>query len=297
MMVFIGVILSSVGIAIPWVFPDYWLHVTIIALYYVILASSWNLIAGYTGQITFAHSAFAALGAYTSALITNAGIGLSPWITLPLVVIISGGVGGLLGLFCLRMGGIYLSLASLAFSEAVRMVLTNEDQWTRGTMGLQVISFFGEYSKIWSYYLFLAATALVLLVLCRIIHSDLGLRFRAVLNDEVAAASYGVPVTQIRVLAFAISSAIAGLGGALYAHYVLLITPDLGSLDQMFLVLAMSVIGGLGTFWGPVAGAILLQVLTESLRPVGQYHLLVFAVLALVAVKIAPSGILGRSKQ
>jgi branched-chain amino acid transport system permease protein len=282
------------GLGIPWIFPEYWLHVSIIALYYVILGSSWNLIAGYTGQITFAHSAFAALGAYTSALATGAAIGLSPWFTILLATFVSGAFGMCLGLFCLRMGGIYLSLASLAFSEAVRMVLTNEDQWTRGTMGLNVVPFFSEYSKIGSYYVFFFATALVLLILSKVIHSDLGLRFRAVLNDEAAASSYGVRVTQIRVLAFTVSSAIAGFGGALYAHYILLITPDLGSLDQMFLILAMAVIGGLGTFWGPVVGAILLQVLAESLRPIGQYHLLVFAVLALLVVKLAPSGILGR---
>ncbi len=276
----------------PFFLSQYWLHVMIISLFYVMMASSWNLIAGFTGQVSFAHAAFSGVGAYISGMFT-VYLGISPW----LGILIGIGVAALLGLglgyLCIRMGGIYLSLTTLGFSEILRIIITNEDKWTRGTMGLQIPGLFAEYSKTNYYYLFLILTVGLLFIIYRIIHSEMGLTFRAVLNDELAASSSGINTIRVRVLAFTISSAMAGLAGGLYGHYLMLITPDIPSLGQMFLVLAMAVIGGMGSFVGPIVGSFVLEILSEYIRVYGEYHVLLFGLVALAMARFAQEGVVG----
>jgi branched-chain amino acid transport system permease protein len=267
-------------------------HVLIVSLFYVMMASSWNLLAGYTGQVSFGHAAMAGIGAYTSGILA-AKTGVDPWIGVCAGTAIAGLLGLGLGALCLKMGGIYLSLTTLAFSQILHIVIVNEYDVTRGTMGLQVPGLMAEYSKITYYYIMLAAAVLILTILYRMIHSNLGLNFRAVQNDEVAAKSVGVKVLQVRVLAFTVASAMAGFAGALYGHYLLLITPEIPSLDLQFNVLAMTVIGGMGSFIGPVIGAFALNILAEKIRDYGEYHVLVFGLVALVVARFAPNGLLG----
>jgi branched-chain amino acid transport system permease protein len=264
----------------------------IIGLFYAMMASSWNLIAGYTGQISFAHAAFAGVGAYVSGMLA-VNLGVPPWIGVLIGAVVAAFFGLGLGYLCIRMGGIYLSLTTLGFSEILRIVITNEDRWTRGTMGLQIPGFFTEYSKASYYYLFLVVTILFLILIYKIIHSEMGLTFRAVLNDEPAASSSGINTIRVRVLAFTISSAMAGAAGGLYGHYLMLITPDIPSLGQMFLVLAMAVIGGMGSFAGPVVGAFALEILSEYIRIYGEYHVLLFGLIALAVARFAPEGVMG----
>lgn len=270
----------------------YHMHVMIVGLFYMIMASSWNLVAGYTGQVSFAHAAFAGLGAYTSGILA-AKFGLNPWIGVVLGTFTAALTGLAVGVLCLRMGGIYLSLTTLGFSEIFRIIITNEYEVTRGTMGLQVPGLVGEYSKASYFFIMMAAAILTSIVTYRLIYSNMGLSFRAVQNDEKAAASLGVNVTRVRVLAFTVSSALAGMAGGLYGHYLLLITPEIPSLDQQFLVLSMTVIGGMGSFVGPIIGAFSLEILSEYIRAYGEYHVLVFGLVALVMARFAPNGIVG----
>ena len=290
--IILGICAGIALILFPHFSSEYGIHIAIISLFYILMSSSWNLIAGYTGQISFAHAAFAAVGAYASGLLTLR-LGLPVPISILLGSSFAGFLGFLLGSLCLPIGGTYLSLVTLSFAEILRIIITNEDQWTRGTMGLQVPGFFQEYSKIHYYFLFLFVTLSVLFALRSLIRSDMGLKFRAVMDDEIAAASVGVRTTQIRILAFTVSSAIAGLAGALYGHYLMLISPDMGSLSEMFLVLAMTMIGGIGTLSGPMIGAVLLEVLSEQIRGFGEYHILIFGIIALLIVRFAPKGIAG----
>jgi branched-chain amino acid transport system permease protein len=267
-------------------------HVLIVSLFYVMMASSWNLLAGYTGQVSFGHAAMAGIGAYTSGILAVKA-GIDPWIGVCAGTAIAALLGLGLGALCLKMGGIYLSLTTLAFSQILHIVIVNEYDVTRGTMGLQVPGLMAEYSKITYYYIMLAAAVLMLAILYRMIHYNLGLNFRAVQNDEVAAKSVGVKVLQVRILAFTVASAMAGFAGGLYGHYLLLITPEIPSLDLQFNVLAMTVIGGMGSFIGPVIGAFALNILAEKIRDYGEYHVLVFGLVALVVARFAPNGLLG----
>lgn len=296
MKIWISIPVIFLLIFLPFILSQYWLHVMIISLFYVMMASSWNLIAGYTGQISFAHAAFAGVGAYVSGMLA-VNMGIPPWLGIFIGTIVASLLGVGLGGLCIRMGGIYLSLTTLGFSEILRIIITNEDRWTRGTMGLQIPGFFTEYSKISYYFLFLMVSGLFLFILYRLIHSEMGLSFRAVLNDELAASSSGIDTIRVRLLAFTISSAMAGLAGGLYGHYLMLITPDIPSLGQMFLVLAMAVIGGMGSFVGPIIGAFVLEVLSEYIRIYGEYHVLLFGLVALGVARFAPEGMVGLIKK
>lgn len=267
-------------------------HVLIGSLFYVMMASSWNLLAGYTGQVSFGHAAMAGIGAYTSGILA-AKAGVNPWVGVAAGTLLAALLGLGLGALCLKMGGIYLSLTTLAFSQILHIVIVNEYEVTRGTMGLQVPGLTAEYSKLTYYYILLAATVLVLFILYRMIHSNLGLSFRAVQNDETAARAAGVRVLHLRVLAFTVASAMAGFAGGLYGHYLLLITPEIPSLDLQFYVLAMTVIGGMGSFVGPIVGAFAIHILAEKIRDYGEYHVLVFGLIALVVARFAPEGLTG----
>jgi len=256
------------------------------------MAASWNLLAGYTGQVSFAHAAFAGIGAYTSGILAVKA-GLSPWLGIPLGVLFAAVIGFGVGLLCLKMGGIYLSLTTLGVSEIFHIIINNEYEITRGTMGMQVPGLLVEYSKTGYFYIMLVTAIVSLLVIYWMIHSNIGLNFRAVQNDEKAAASLGVDVIRIRVLAFTVSSALAGLAGGVYGHYLLLITPEIPSLDQQFLVLSMTIIGGMGSFIGPIIGAFTLEILSEYIRGYGEYHVLVFGLIALSMARFAPNGVVG----
>lgn len=290
-------IVSSVAIfsLLPLVLGIYQQHILIISLFYVMMASSWNLIAGYTGQVSFGHAAFAGIGAYTSGILAVRW-GIDPWFGVLAGILLAALFGFLVGVLCLKMGGIYLSLTTLGFSEILHIVINNEYEITRGTMGLQVPGLMDDYSKLSYFYIFLIAALLVLAVVYRMIHSNTGMNFRAVQNDERAAAALGVDVVRVRLLAFTVSSALAGLAGSLYGHYLLLITPHIPSLDQQFLVLSMTVIGGMGSFVGPIVGAFVLNILSEYIRAYGEYHVLVFGLVALVVARFAPRGLVGISR-
>jgi len=291
-----ALIAVAVFATLPLFLGQYWLHTAIVALFYVMMASSWNLLAGFTGQVSFAHAAFAGVGAYTSGILA-AKAGIPPILGLPIGVAMAALLGLALGALCIRMGGIYLSLTTLGFSEILRIIITNEYEITRGTMGLKVPPFWGEYSKTVSFYVLLAGVVIMLWIIYRILRSDLGTSFRAVQNDEVAAASLGIPVVRVRVAAFVITSAMAGLAGSLYGHYLLLITPHIPSLDLMFLVLAMTVIGGMGTFIGPIIGAVFLEVFSEYIRVWGEFHVLIFGIVALAVARFAPEGLVGLARR
>ena len=271
-------------------------HVMIVSLFYVMMAASWNLLAGYTGQVSFGHAAFAGIGAYTSGILAVKA-GVDPWIGVAVGTVLSAIVGLCVGVLCLKLGGIYLSLTTLAFSQILHIIITNEYEITRGTMGLQVPGLMAEYSKITYFYIMLAAAVLILIVVYHMIQSNMGLNFRAVQNDEQAARAVGVNVVLVRLIAFTVSSAMAGFAGGLYGHYLLLITPEIPSLDLQFFVLAMTVIGGMGSYLGPIFGAFALNILSEYIRAYGEYHLLVFGLVALAMARFAPSGIVGIWKQ
>ena len=232
---------SVVALLVPFGTNDYLLHVTIIAVYYAILASSWALLAGYAGQFSFAHMAFAALGGYTSALlVTKTGVPIPVGMLAGFLV--TAIAGGLIGFLCLRLGGPYLALFTLAFAVIFQLILIAEYQFTRGSLGLEVPALFGGRAGPTYYYFALGLLAACLLAMNLLVRSRLGLFLRAIREDQEAAEACGVDTARCRIIAFTLTSAIAGLAGAFYGHYVGILTPNLVTIPEMGLVVAMAVI-------------------------------------------------------
>lgn len=269
----------------------YWRSVLIVAMYYCFLAWNWNLILGFAGQFSIAPAAFAVIGAYISGIASIKGL------PLPLSMLAATGgtflVGLLLGRICLKMKGSYLALTTLAFSEILRIVISNEYEITRGDLGLSVPGLFATGNFLPDYYTFFAVLVVVHCFLCFLIKSPIGLYWQAIREDEDAARSRGVEVMKWKIFAFSLTGAVAGLGGALYVHFVRLATPEMGLLMQAGLVIAMCVIGGLGTFTGPIIGAFIVQVSSEYFREVGVYHMIVFSLSIMFILRFFRVGVAG----
>jgi branched-chain amino acid transport system permease protein len=276
----------AVGLIFPHLVNNYWLSVGITALFYGIVAASWALLVGYAGQFSFGQMAFVSMGAYTSGM-------LAKYYDLPIPLGIAIGVvlcaatGCVIGYVCLRMRGPYLALFTVAFSEVLRIVLVSEAEITGGNGGLQIPSLFQGRSDLPYYYLGLILLGGSLALMGWLVHSRWGLFFRAIRENEDAAAAAGVKVVRFRLLAFMIAASFAGVAGGFFGHYVGILTPDIGSVDQMGLVVAMAVIGGPESLIAATIGAILVEFLLEFLRAYEQWRLVLLALVLLVTLLLS----------
>jgi branched-chain amino acid transport system permease protein len=282
---------------LPFWTGQYYLQVFTIAFYYVILASSWNLLAGYTGQFSLAHHAFAAIGGYTSALLVT-NFGLPIWLSILAAPVSSALMGFILGLLCLRMRAIYLAIATWAFAESVRITISMTYEITRGDLGLAVPKIFsGEGQGVAYYYLFLSLAAATVLMIMFIIRSKMGYYLRAIRNDEMVARVMGINTTRWKILAFILSSGTAGIAGAFYGHYNGLLTPVMIDFNEMAFIVIMVVIGGIRSIAGPVIGAILIEILTETFREFGEIRMVVFALAVIAIARLYNEGAMGAVRQ
>ncbi|HEY2992349.1 MAG TPA: branched-chain amino acid ABC transporter permease [Methylomirabilota bacterium] len=271
---------------------EYQTHVFTTALYYVILAVGWNLLAGYTGQFSLAHHTFAGIGAYTSALLVlHARVPLLVGIAAGVVVAAAAGYG--LGTLCLRMRAIYLALATWAFAESVRLLITVEYQITRGDLGLKAPFLFGTPRSMGYYYVFLALAVASVLVAWQIVHSRIGVYMRAIRDDEEAAAVMGVDTFKWKRWVFAVSAVFAATAGGFQAHYVGLLSPTPMKFNEMAVIVVMVIVGGLRTFSGPILGAVFIELLFEWLRAWGEVRMVLFALLVIVVARAYPGGFAG----
>jgi branched-chain amino acid transport system permease protein len=268
----------------------------------VLLCLGFYVIFGLTGILSLAHAAFMAIGAYGSGILSST----YGWPIAASVIagtLIAAATGVLLGIPTLRLKSHYLVLVTIAFSEVVRQMLVNLDRLTGGVMGLTVtmpspVSWLGltlDPSKQSVYLLIcLLSIAVVIFGLDRLRQSRIGNSFEAVRDDELAASVVGINLTYMKILAFVISAALAGFGGALYAHFVGFVSPDHFTFDTTVLVLAMVVIGGKRSIVGVIIGAALLTALPEVLRDLKDWYPAFYGVLLLLTLWLAPGGIIGR---
>lgn len=277
---------------VPLVTSEYHIHILVISLYYVVLAVGWNLLAGYTGQFSLAQHTFAGIGAYTSALLVlRTGIPILGGVVAGAVVAAAIGYG--LGSLCLRMRAIYLALATWAFAESVRLLVTVEYQITRGDLGLAAPLLFGTPRAMPYYYLFLGLALVALLTAWQIVHSRIGAYLRAIRDDEEAAATMGVDTFKWKRFAFVISAVFAAVAGAFLGHYIGLLSPTPMKFNEMATIIIMVIAGGLRTFAGPALGAVFIEVLSELLRRWGEIRMVLFAVLVIAVVRLYPAGLVG----
>jgi len=273
----------------------YLITVLITIVIYAILAHSLNIITGHAGQISLGHAAFFGIGAYTAAMLYGEG-GLPFWIDVPAAALVAGVVGALLGIPCLRVRDDFLAITTMGINFVVEAVFLYIPFFggAMGIGGINLPGWFGrEMTKAEYFFLILIVLFFLLLLDRRLGRSWVGLAWASIREDEQAAEAMGVDVVRFKVLAFVLGSAIAGLAGGFYAHFLTFIMPQNFGFGQSIVILSMVVFGGIGTRWGPLVGAIILGVLPEVFRPIMEYRTLVYGILLMAMMRFQPGGLLG----
>ena len=280
-----------------WLTSPYYVHVTIMAGIFTILALSLNLLLGYTGQLSLGHAAFFGIGAYTSSLLALK-LEWPFWIGLPAAALAAGLAGWAIGRLALKVRGAYFVLVTISFAGVISLVSVNWMELTNGPLGLPGVpapelAGLSFRTKSAYYYLVLLAAAVAYLVCHRLVHSRLGRAFLALRENEALAESVGVDPVRTLVLAAVVSAAMAGVAGSLYAHYTRFVSPEVFLFSYTVTMVIMVVAGGKGTLLGPVIGALLFTVLPEALREAmaWQWQMLAYGVLLVLLVYFLPRGI------
>ncbi len=283
-----------------WFGNDYAFFAAYVVVQYIVLGTAWNILGGYTGYVNFGITAFFAIGAYSSVVLYK----LTPWMPLPIMIVIGGVMAALVGLgtgyLTLRLRGVFFSIATLALAVVVQTLITNWD-FVGGARGAYVLRpklaplIGGGYIE----YLFLVMLGLCVVALATaraIERSALGFGFAAIRDDEAAAEASGVPTLKLKLIATALSGGFMGMAGAPLPYYVTYLDPSSGfSLNYAVNAIAMPLIGGTSSWLGPVVGAVLVGGLQEYLRVTisSAINVLVAGVLMVVFVILAPQGIVG----
>jgi branched-chain amino acid transport system permease protein len=295
------IIAIVVGLASPVVIGHpYVLHLASLALIWALLAASWDLLSGYTGQVSFGHAGFFAAGAYFAAY-SNMKWGLPPPAGVVASAIFTSLLGFGVGFPALRLRGHYLALTTLGFGAIIELTSTNWVSVTGGPFGLHGFTVLAEYAGATTgggqvSYLIVLAFALVLFaaMLALILYTAAGMAFRSIREDEVLAQALGINTTYYKLLAFTVSAAGAGAAGALYAFHIGLVSPSVAAISTSAMVVGMAVFGGIGTLWGPFLGAIFLFLVSEGLRFIGVvYNLIAVGLVMVVFVIFIPRGLAG----
>ena len=293
-----------VALVLPFVVTNsYLFHLLIVAVIWSILATSLNLVLGYTGLLSLAHGAFFGLGAYCSALLVTK-LEWNFWATIPPAMALAALFGAVLGLLTLRLSGHYFAMSTLSFGIVVSLVLEKWDDLTDGPRGISSIpaptpvSLFGWHevgfeSNTAKYYLAVAALVLCLAFVSRLVRSPVGRALEAIRQNELLASCLGVNVVFYKLLAFSLSAAMAGLAGVVYSVYITYINPIDAGLWNGFYAVMYIVIGGMGTLAGPVLGTLFLVTLPELLRMFQDYRLLLLGGLLIVTMTFLPQGLVG----
>lgn len=300
---FIGGLGGLLLLAIPFLLPEYPLHLINISGIWIILALSLGLLQGYLGEISIGHAGFFGIGAYTSALLTLSA-GLSFWVSLPLSAMMTMIFGYLIGLVSLRLRGPYFAICTLGFGEIIRLVFVNWREMSGGPDGITgipspqglPIPFIGTVNftgKQANYFLIYALVVVTLGVMFRLIHSRPGRAFMAVREDPVYAECIGINAMQFKRMAFMVSTFFAGLAGCLYAHYEHFISPYSFTTGQSFDLVIMVILGGMGTLVGPIIGAILLTLIPELLHAIRDYRMVIYGLMLMLVIIYLPHGIVG----
>jgi branched-chain amino acid transport system permease protein len=278
-----------IAIILPFFLADYWIYSLTLTLYYVIMAVTWNLLGGYTGQFSLSHHTFAVIGSYTSALlIIKTGIPL--WMGMVSSWMFNSIISVLLGILCLRMRGIYLALTTWAFAEIVKTYIRMDFEFTGGDRGLKTPLFFKTINPLPYYYLFLAFAVITIIVIAIIMRSRAGYYLRAIRNDEVAAQTMGVNIVRWKVFAFMVASVFASMAGTLYGHFTGLISPVSGEFYEMALIIIFVVIGGMRSQAGPVVGAVSVRFLAEVLKKWPEVRMVILASMVILIMRFFNGG-------
>ncbi len=283
-------ILTVLAAAPLWA-PNLWfVRILIIANVFAVYALSWNLLVGYTGQISFGHAFFFGGGAYASVVL-NKYLGLPVPLAMTASALICGLAGFLLGYPCLRVRGVYLALMTWAFP----LILIGFVMYFGAIFGREMgISGYDGLSSSYvaNYYASLVLIVSAVALEIAIVQSRYGLIIRGIRDNEILAESVGVHVSKFKIMMFALSGLIAGISGAFYAHFLKSITPELLAVDMSILVIIMVIVGGLGSAIGPVMGAFIVTFLNSYLLYINELRMMIYALALIVILFLRPQGLL-----
>jgi branched-chain amino acid transport system permease protein len=300
-------LLMLVLLAAPWLVAEYWLAQLTFILIYSIAGLGLMLLAGFTGLFSLGHAAFLGVGAYTQAVLTNAGVPFP--VALAGAALLSAAVGFVVGLPALRVKGIYLGIATLSFGFIVEEVMARWESVTGGNAGIHIkppeIMGWKLSSGEDFYFLCLLITVISTLLILNLLRTPTGRAFVAIRDSEISAQSMGIHLAYYKTLSFSLSAALAGVAGALYAHKLHFISPDQFNILQSIDLLLMIVIGGLGSVHGAFLGAIFLITMPQFISIVKDYlppvigmapglQGLVYGAVLIAFVLFEPLGLYGR---
>lgn len=274
---------------------SYFIQIAITTMIFVILAASMNLVTGSAGLLSLGHAAFFGVGAYAAALLATK-LGWPFWLTLPASAAAAAAVGAVVAVPTMRLTSIYFAVATLGIGEMIYVTLLNWVGFTRGPMGIRGIagvSLFGWQTLATGLVVGAAVMVAVLWLVHRLVHSYYGNALRALREDDACADAMGIDVGRLKLQAFAIACALAGVAGALFAHTTGYISPESFRFGESILILSMVVVGGLGSLYGSIVGAVILTVLPELLRDLGQWRMIAVGGVLFFSILFMPRGLVG----
>jgi branched-chain amino acid transport system permease protein len=257
---------------------------------FAILAASWDLLSGFTGQMNFGHALFFGVGAYGAALL-NQNLHLPPWGSIPLGAMGAVLAGLVIGIPCLRLRGTYLALTTLAFPIILMGIVFAVPSITGGELGISGIDRLVR-SRVTTYYITTVVMMVLVTVMWKITDSNIGIIFHSIREDEVAVRAAGINTTRYKLLAFCLSGFFAGISGGLYAHFMRIAGPSTLEVSMSFQVVIWSIFGGIVTIWGPVGAVFILFPLMEFFRMWPEFRTLLFALVILLILLYMPQGLL-----
>jgi branched-chain amino acid transport system permease protein len=287
-------VLSALPLLTRTAYDQYLLNVIAIN---IVLAVGLNIVKGFAGQVTVGHVALMAVGAYASAVF-SVHVGLPFWFALPLAMAVCALTGLMVGIPALRLEGAYLALATLGLAESVRIVISGTD-WLGAAIGFgnippPRIGGFVLESHLRYYFVVMPIAVLAIYLSFAVLRSDMGRAFKAIREDQLAAAASGINVAKFKLIAFVLSALYAGCAGSLKAHMTPgYLNPKDYSLQEMVTVLLMVIFGGIGHVWGAVIGAVAITIINALTQDFYIYRMAIFGLIIVLTVMYMPRGIGG----
>jgi len=268
----------------------YLIRVIVLTSIFAILAASWDLLSGFTGQMNFGHALFFGVGAYASAML-NVHLQVPPWMSVPLGAAAAVLTGLLVRIPCLRLKHTYLALTTMAFPIILLGIVFALPDITGGELGISGLQRVSN-SMIVNYYIYVGIMLVLCTVMWKITDSHTGIIFHAIREDELAVKASGINTTRYKLMAFCLSGFFAGIAGGLYAHYMRIAGPSTLEVSMSFTVVIWAVFGGIATIYGPIAAVFILFPLLEFVRFWPEYRMLIFAVVVLLTLLYMPEGLI-----
>ena len=268
----------------------YLLRILILSSIFAIFAASWDLLSGFTGQMSFGHALFFGVGAYTAGIL-NTQLHVPPWASIPFGALAAVLTGLIIGIPCLRLKGTYLALTTLAFPIILMGIVFAIPEVTGGELGISGLKRLAR-SYLSNYYIAVVLMLVLCTIMWKITDSNTGIIFHAIREDEVAVRAAGINTTFYKLLAFCLSGFFAGIAGGFYAHFMRLAGPSNLEVYMSFQVVIWSIFGGVVTIWGPIGAVFILFPLLEFFRLWPEIRTLLFAFIVLLILLYMPQGLL-----